>query len=252
MIRAKLDSKPKGNGRLGLLVLVSIILLLVNIFISSIFGIASLSTSQSNFVQLSNGSTVEVEAVSATERSPEVIRSFVEQIYTGLHTWDGYLALDSTGERQPDPGVEIEGTEDNNRRGRISTNSFESSYGLSLELRKQMLPVLAGITPQSVFEQKKAVLFVPTYIGEPIAIPDKPGHWSVNLVSSLVALEDGQQLGNVIPLNKKLYVRSVTRPKYPAEFSNPVAEIIAEVRKAGLEIYSVHDLTITELEKSLN
>ncbi|MGB5636978.1 MAG: hypothetical protein WBM86_29930, partial [Waterburya sp.] len=82
MNRTKLDSKPKGNGRLGLLVLIVIALLLINIFVSSIFGIASLSSSQSNFIQLNNGATVQAKPVPLTDRSPEVIQAFVEQVYT--------------------------------------------------------------------------------------------------------------------------------------------------------------------------
>jgi hypothetical protein len=93
------------------------------------------------------------------------------------------------------------------------------------------------------------VVFVPNYIGEPIADPEKPGYWTVNLVSTLIAFEGKDRLGDVIPNNKKLYIRAVKAPKYE-EFSNPVAQIVADVRQSGLEIYHIGDLSREELEKS--
>ena len=93
------------------------------------------------------------------------------------------------------------------------------------------------------------MVFVPNYIGEPVSIPGKPGYWTINLVSTLVAFEAGEQLGEVIPNNKKIYIRAVIPPDYK-EFTTPVAQIIANVRASGLEIYHITDLTREELEQS--
>lgn len=246
--RTKINTKTTGNGRLGLLILgvgiISTLSLVTNIFL----GILSLGNNASqNMIQLSSGETITAKAVSTNERSPIVIKSFVKRIYTGLYTMDGYLPRSSLADVKnpiPDPGIPINGNEQ-----KVTSAAWEASFGMDLKLRKEILKELGKITPNSVFKQQKSVVFVAHHIGEPIPIPDKPGNWTVNLISTLVAFQAGEPIGEVIPNNKKIYIRAVIPPQYK-EFTNPVAEIIANIRSSGLEIYQATDLTKEELEQA--
>lgn len=245
--KQKLDTKSSSNARLGLLVAGVGIIGLLNLATSFLFGAMSLGNSGSqNMVQLADGKTVQAKTASRTERNPIVIRTFVERMMTGLYTMDGYLprtSIEETNNPKPDPGIAIKGG-----FGRVTTSAWEISFGLEPKLRKEILEELAGITPKSVLKQKKSIVFIPNYIGDPIPVEGKPGYWTVNLVSTLIAFENGEQLGDVIPLNKKIYLRAVTPPVY-REFTNPVTQLAAEIRASGLEIYFMSDLEQEELEQ---
>lgn len=248
--RERLDTKPKGTGKLGLITVGVGILSLVNIAATGMFGVANLASgSSSNFVQLNSGETVEVKKVNSQHREPENIITFVDKIYTGFYTSSGYMpVVDARDINNPvkDPGVEINGAEGK----RVATGTWEASLAFEPKLRQELLVEIAKVTPQSIFEQKKSIVFLPSYIGQPIPVADKPGHWTVNLVSTLIPLQNGKQLGKVIPNNKKIYVRAVRTPQYD-EFTSSTAEIIAKARKAGLEIYHQHELNINELQKEI-
>lgn len=251
MDRTKLDIKPQTNKKLGLLIVAVGLLTLVNIGISGFLGLANLlgSSSDRNLVQLENGKTIRAKEVSSSYRQPQTIKNFIEQIYTGLYTSDGYLprlTLDDAVNPQPDPGIEIEGQDGR----KVATGTWEASFGLEPKLRQETLAKLAEALPQSVFKQQKSLAIIINHIGEPIPIEGKPGHWKVNLVSTLIAFQDGQQLGKVIPNNKRIYIRAVKPPQY-GEFKNPLTEVIAHVRQSGLEIYNARDLTKADLEQSL-
>lgn len=243
----KLDTKTTGKGKLGLLVLGVGLISLLNLATTFTFGMAKSSSSSQTMIQLANGETVTAKKVSNTKRTPEVIKNFSEKIITGIYTNDGYLprtSIEEANNPQKDEGIDIEGT-----NKKVPTGAWYMSMGLEPQLRKEVLQELAKATPQSTFKQERSLVFVPNYIGEPIADPEKPGYWTVNLVSTLIAFEGKDRLGDVIPNNKKLYIRAVKAPKYE-EFSNPVAQIVADVRQSGLEIYHIGDLSREELEKS--
>lgn len=240
--RTPLDTKPQGNTKLAILVIVLGIFSLLNLGLTGFFGIANLfKDGGTTLVQLNDGTTVSAETVAKNYRSPETISLFVEEIYTALYTTSGYLTATQIGqELQPDPGVLIA----NERR--VATASWSASFGLEPRLREEILQELAEIIPQSAFARGKSLILIPNHIGTPVADPERQGYWSVNFVSTLVAFENEKSLGKAIPNNKKIYLRAVSPPKYKG--TSDTEKTIAEVRKAGLEIYDVQPLSRQELE----
>ncbi|MGB3761282.1 MAG: hypothetical protein WBA07_33725, partial [Rivularia sp. (in: cyanobacteria)] len=58
----------------------------------------------------------------------------------------------------------------------------------------------------------------------------------------LNVFDQTNNLGEVIPFNKEIFVRAVVAPYSPVNTSN-LAEVIYQVRASGLEIYAMRDLS---------
>ena len=251
-MRQKLEINHKSNARLGLLLAGVGLIGIFNLFLTGFMGVLTISQAGSEtLVQLNNGETITAKPTDNLHRTPEVIANFAEETISDLFSFTGYLPL-KTAEAalnpQEDPGILIEETNQ-----KVATSTYHASFRLEPQLRKELLIELSKITPQDVFGKGKRVLLVPNYVGKPLPIEDQPGHWTVNVVSTLIAFQGEDPIGEVIPHNKKVYLRAVNPPRYqvnPEAQNSDVFQIIAEARQAGLEIYNMPDLNIEELKNS--
>ena len=232
--------------RLVILTLINSSISTISIFLILLIGINVVRLANKPIpsqVQLTDGSVIRTKTVDSYQREPEVIKEFTSKILTGLFTWNGYLPATTPEEAtnpQPDPGVRV----DNQK---IATSTYEASLALDPQLRTPFLKNLSKIIPQTVFTNNKQIIFVASYISEPIAIKGKRGEWKVNVVANVLAFENGQSLDKAIPMNKQVFLKAVRPPKYDPEFSNPLAQKIAEYRQAGLEITEIRELTENDL-----
>ena len=219
-----------------------------------------------SLVQLSNGQAINVSAIGSSERSAETIARFTLDIFSSMMTWTGHLKDSDNNRVVEDPGVIIK--ELGNKK--IATAAWEASLALSSDFHEQFLIYLADITPNQIFDDKIDIIFVPGVpqeeIQQPIQI--KKGHWQVNLVAQLLVIRH-KRIQSRIPFNKKIYLRAVIPPTYLTvpkkqsiessgkEFSpkgeyrknytpaqKEVAQTLAQIRQAGLEIYRIEDLEL--------
>ena len=191
-----------------------------------------------SLVQLASGKTISAAPLPNNERSPEVIKRFVTDTLTSLMSWSGQLpSTDGTAKTIPDQGIEIK-----NGRGRITTPAWHSSFALSEDFRKEFLQKLSELTPQSVFSGQVKVVLVPLEIQPPIKVDE--GKWRVVIVANLIVLSQSNNLGDIIPFNKEIFVQAVEAPNYENFVSknDNAASIIAAARASGLEIYAMRDL----------
>ena len=219
-----------------------------------------------SLVQLSNGQAINVSAIGNSERSAETIARFTLDIFSSMMTWTGRLKDSDNNRVVEDPGVIIK--ELGNKK--IATAAWESSLALSSDFHEQFLIYLADITPNQVFDDKINIIFVPGVPQEEIQQPIqlKEGHWQVNLVAQLLVIRN-KRIERRIPFNKKIFLRAVIPPTYLTVPRNQsvesgskgfspkdnyrknytaaqkeVAQIIAQIRQAGLEIYRIEDLEL--------
>jgi hypothetical protein len=61
------------------------------------------------------------------------------------------------------------------------------------------------------------------------------------MVANLTVFDQGNNLGEVIPFNKEIFVRAVEAPDSPTTVDG-LAAVIYQVRASGLEIYAIRDL----------
>ncbi|MBE9128020.1 MULTISPECIES: hypothetical protein [unclassified Coleofasciculus] len=194
-----------------------------------------------SLVQLNDGQTVAAAPLPNKERSPEVIKRFTKDTLTALMSWSGELpSPDGTAQNIPDDGVELK-----NARGKITTPAWETSFALAEDFRKEFLLKLAELTPPSIFNGTTKVVLVPLDIQTPIKIDE--GKWKVVMVANLIVLSQNN-LGDVIPFNKEIFLSAVEAPDYK-DFtsSDETAAIIARARASGLEIYAIRDLPTNDL-----
>jgi hypothetical protein len=229
---------------LGIFVVVSIslqgLVLLVAILLYGSFNRLA-NKPPPSLVQLANGQTVAAAPLDHKQRSPEVIKRFTKDTLTSLMSWSGELpSPDGTAKTIPDAGIEL-----NNARGKVTTPAWEASFALSEDFRKEFLLKLADLTPPSVFGGTTKVVLVPLDIQAPIKIDE--GKWKVVIVANLIILSQNN-LGDVIPFNKEIFLSAVEAPNYK-DFtsSDEMATIIARVRASGLEIYAIRDLPTNDL-----
>ena len=201
-----------------------------------------------SLVQLEDGTAVKTKAIGNQERTDEVLQKFSKDILTTLFTWTGFLPGENN---QPsrDKGVTLK----INRGGReskqtIPTPTWEASFALSEDFRKDFLVNLASLIPESVFKGETKLVFVPVHVGVPAKI--KEGEWELFVIANILVFRETNKIGKVIPFRKKVYLRAVEIPDYlllPKDSTSPAyAELIAKRRASGLEIYALQDLNKEE------
>lgn len=193
-----------------------------------------------SLVQLSDGKAINVAPLDSKERTPAVVKEFASGVLTLMMTWTGKLPAASVEEAATpklDSGVEIKSL--TGRRGKVTTASWQASFALSEDYRKEFLSKLAVLTPSGVFRGNTEVSLVILEIQNPEKIGD--GQWKVKIVANLMIFENNDALGQVIPFNKEIFVKAVEPPKYPAQIAG-IAKIIYGIRSSGLEIYGMRDL----------
>ncbi len=232
-----LNSKRTQRDTLGIFVVVSLGLQgLVLVALILIYGNYNRLANKPppSLVQLADGKTVVAAPLASNERSPEVIRRFAKETLTALMSWSGDLpSPDGTARTISDQGVRLKSA-----RGKITTPAYNASFALSEDFRRDFLVKLAELTPAGVFNGSTKVVFVPLQIQTPVRIDE--GKWKVVIVANL-AVFSRNNLGDVIPFNKEVYLQAVEAPTYK-DFQDESAVRIAQARASGLEIYTIRDL----------
>ena len=195
-----------------------------------------------SLVQLSDGRSVTVGAIQASERTPQTITNFVNSVFSLMFTWSGFLPPASDAQRQnlrPDPGVRISGGR------RVPTTTFQAAFALSPDFRKEFLAEVAGLIPKGVFGGTTQVVLEIQQISPSQKIAD--GKWKVQVVASLNVIQQSDALSQIIPFNKEVFLQAVEPPSYPLEPSG-IEKAVYGVRSAGLEIYAIRDLNLENLK----
>jgi hypothetical protein len=198
-----------------------------------------------SLVQLATGESISVSPLGSKERTPEVIKTFTTNTLTTMMNWTGYLPASTPEEAtRPvlDKGIEIEVTSglSQAKKGKITTAAYEGSFALSEDFRKDFLAKLVELTPSTIFRGNTDVVLVPLSVSEPEQV--EVGKWKLILIANLMVFENGNNVGNVIPFNKEVFVQSVEVPDYLLKSdAGKMAQIIAKVRASGLEIYGLRD-----------
>ncbi|NER27604.1 MAG: hypothetical protein F6J89_08210 [Symploca sp. SIO1C4] len=193
-----------------------------------------------SLVQLSSGEALTVAPIGSKERTPEVVKRFTVDTLTLIMNWSGKLPSKTTEEAvQPtlDPGVDLRTV---GGKGKVTTAAWQGSFALSEDFRKQFLQRLAELIPPGVFSGQTQAVLVPLEVQNPIKIDE--GQWKVTMVANLMVFQASNNLGDVIPFNKEIFVRAVEAPKYVLSAENSLAAVVATVRASGLEIYAIRDL----------
>lgn len=195
-----------------------------------------------SLVQLETGKAVPVAPLGNQERTPKVVLNFVASTLTAMMNWSGIIppaSVEQATKPVPDPGVEIQ-AKGLARRGKIATAAWQAGFALSEDFRKEFLAKLADITPAGVFTGNTQVALVPLEIQPPQKIAE--GKWKIRMVANLMVFDKGNNLGDVIPFNKEIFVQAVEAPELTTG-TGGVAAVIYQVRSSGLQIYAIRDLT---------
>ncbi len=191
-------------------------------------------------VQLETGKSIKVASIGSLERTPQVVLRFVSDTMTMMMNWSGTLpatTVEEAAKPKPDPGVGIRSL--GNRQSKVAYAAWQASHALSEDFRKEFLQIVADITPPGVFKGTTQVVLVPLSIQPPVKIAE--GKWKVKMIANLTVFDQGNNLGEVIPFNKEIFVRAVEAPDSPTTVDG-LAAVIYQVRASGLEIYAIRDL----------
>ena len=239
-------SLPSAYGSTVLLCLgVSIATILLQIVVLiSVFGVARKPPPV--LVQRQDGESINVKGIPADSRDSKAISRFTGEVLTMMLSWSGYLPPETLEERtnpKPDVGVKVEG---DNKQYVLPTSSWEASFALEPEFRKEFLPSLAQFVPKAIFDSRVRTFYVPRLIGEPISLGQ--GRWKLDVIGNIHIIDQKNQSIDSISFNRTVYVRAIT-PMFergiPADSQhNQLAHQVAQIRAAALEIYAM-----TELEK---
>ncbi|MGD1871563.1 MAG: hypothetical protein ACFB02_00770 [Mastigocoleus sp.] len=193
-----------------------------------------------SLVQLETGKSIKVVAIGSKERSPRVVSRFVSDTMILMMNANGTLPITTLEEAQQpkkDSGIEIR----NSRKGggKITTAAWQASTTFSEDFRKEFLELLAQMTPHGVFEEKTQMTLTPLSIQSPVKISE--GKWKVKMVANLTIFSMGNNLGEVIPFNKEIFVQAVEAPDPPVKMTGLTA-VIYSMRSSGLEIVGIRDM----------
>lgn len=174
--------------------------------------------------QLHDGSTVKVKV--DTEPTTEVIKAFATVTLSDIMTSRVELTPTKT-----DTGVDV-GT------GKVTTSSFNGSFGLSEDFRQKFLESRAKNTPSGVFAGTVQQLLLIKRVAKPIKI--EKDKWRVDMVAQLLLFRSKERVKS-LPFYRSIFIRRSeipTLPKNPTELE----QIIYNARKNGLEIYLIKEL----------
>lgn len=254
-MRQKLEiDSNQNNNKLAVLILGNSILHILVLLLTLLLGINTIRIANKpvpSLVMLNDGKAITTKPVDRYYREPQVIIEFVKSIMTMAFTWDGYLPAQTPQDvRNPvtDEGISIT----HKKSGKtylISTSTYEATSAFDPELREQFLQDIAESFPKTIFKGNKQAHLVIKYIDNPIPIEGKKNAYAVKFISELIVFENGNTIGEAIPINRIIYLRAVEVPK-KVENSNPFSQMIYKHRQAGLEIFDLEEFEVVNLHSS--
>ncbi len=240
--RLKFDKS--GKNLVALFAFVSIIfsglgLLVQLIVLGTAIGIAKKPAPA--LVQLSDGGSMNVQAVGSTDRSPKVLQSFTTDLLTLLMSWNNEIPTKEGNKEviKTDLGMQVATAAGEKK---ITTQVFQAGFAFSDNLRGEILKIIAEMTPPEVFQGslKTALKFQQVTI--PVQI--EPGKWKITVIGTLIQFQRGRADTIKVPFNKELVLQAVDTPALPqgGKFSNELENAIYNIRRVGLEITAMKDV----------
>jgi hypothetical protein len=240
----RLKFEKSGKNLVALFAFISIVfsglgLLVQLIVLGTAIGIAKKPAPA--LVQLSDGGTMNVQAIGSTDRSPKVVQSFTTDLLTLLMSWNNEIPVKDGNKDviKTDLGMQIATAAGEKR---ITTQVFQAGFAFSDNLRGEILKIVAEMTPPDVFQGsvKTALKFQQVTI--PVQI--EPGKWKVSVIGTLIQFQRGRADTVKVPFNKELVLQAVDTPALPqgGKFSNELENAIYNIRRVGLEITAMKDV----------
>lgn len=215
------------------------LLLLIEVVNFARIGTVS-KTKASTLVELSDGESIRVLPIGSLERSPQAITHFVGKTMTGLLSWNALPK--PTDDYNPDPTKQLKldvGVATS--KAKITTSTWASGFALSEDFRAPFLEEIGNLTPPDVFNGTTQSILKVSLLSQPTRI--KEGDWRVDMVAQIIVFQGSNLVGKPISFNKTIFVRAIDTAVVP-RFSSDVQETASRVRKAGLEIYKIQDLSL--------
>ena len=253
-------TKPKfkltNDGKLRLLVLGSLTvsgLSVFLVFVNILYTRALVNKPFPSLVQLSDGTTVEIDFEDPYHRSPEVIQNFVSQTLYHLMTMTSYnpngqlSALDPDREKAPPVKVKV-----GDSTGSITQQAWLASQALESNFGDTFREMLATMTPPDVFTGREEILLKINYITQPVAVMDNDdnwtGKWTVDVVGNLQNFRLGSGEAETIPFNKRITVMPTNAPIiHNVEEFGELAVALNKVQQSRLLITDMYDLDMTNV-----
>lgn len=191
-------------------------------------------------VELSDGESIRVSALSNSERSPQAITYFIGRTMTGLLSWNAVPKVsteenvDATKKLKLDSGVQA-------GSHKITTNVWATGFALSEDFRAPFLQEIGNLTPPDVFNGSTQSILKVSLLSEPKKL--RKGEWSIDMVAEIIVFQNSDMVGAPISFNKTIFVRAIDTPTLP-NVSSDFQQTAYRVRKAGLEIYKIQDLDL--------
>lgn len=196
-----------------------------------------------SLVQLQDGKAITAIPIGSRDRTGQVVTRFVSDTMVLMMNASGTLpatTLEEARQPKPDPGIEISSmSNDRKARGKVTSAAWQASTTLSEDFRKEFLKLLANTTPPGVFKGTTQMVLTPLSLQPPVKIAE--GKWKVKMVANLTVFDRGNNLGEIIPFNKEIFVQAVEAPDPPVQMTG-LAAIVYGMRSSGLEIYAIRDL----------
>lgn len=228
----------QNKNLLGILVLGSLGLGALSVMLSLIlvglyFGL--LKKEPPAMVQLQSGKAISTASMDSKERTPAVIKTFVQETMTGLMSATGKFRPQDGKDAVVDPGIQV-ATDKGQRR--LPTLSYLMGFGLSEDFRGEFLKGVASQLGDDVFNGTTQTVLVVQDISQPEKVAE--GQWKVAMVANLLTFNALDRIGKSQPFNKEIFVRAITPPTVQP-YSSDLERQVSEVRVSGLEIYAIRN-----------
>lgn len=192
------------------------------------------------YVELEDGNTLQPGKLQSGERSAATIKTFVSRSMLEFFTWTGKVPqnLSEFADDPFDRGINLK-----TNGLSVTTTAWQSGFSLDEKIRSHFLAKVASMTPIEVFDPEKSTKSILNivHISEPEKLKDY--HWKISLISTLIVFENGSNIGDGIPLNFEIYVRSAPpRPNVSKDIA--LQHAVEYALKDGLMIYRIEQLEV--------
>ncbi|MCG6133986.1 MAG: hypothetical protein MET45_04910 [Nostoc sp. LLA-1] len=224
---------------MGNAVLLTLLLLIEIINFSRIGKVAT--SKIPTLVELNDGESIRVSSISNDERSPQAITHFVGQTMMGLLSWNTVPQISNDYNVEPTKNLKLDsGVQAGDNK--ITTTVWATGFALSEDFRAPFLKEIGNLTPPNVFNGSTQSILKISWLSEPKKL--RKGEWSINMIAEVIVFQASNMIGTPIAFNKTIFVRAIDTPALP-NISSDFQQTAYRVRKAGLEIYKIQDLELS-------
>ncbi|MGK7944095.1 MAG: hypothetical protein AB4058_06470 [Microcystaceae cyanobacterium] len=200
--------------------------------ISLVFALLSANNKERVFVQLIDGSSVEVVSTEPLFRSQEVIQETTTQFFKLLWEWSDRLP----GSTEPDPGFSF--TKVGQGKLTIPSNVYWASQLADGGIGNQLIQEAARLIPPEVFTGLAESSIDLEFLSTPRQVGD--GLYEIDVLATVIVRRVGQ-LDQKTRLQKTLVWQAVNPylPLLGKENPSPMRQLMAQLRHTGLSLVDV-------------